>query len=329
VRQIQNDADYLWTPDVVYLLGASDDPADRERIREKFDDFSLRSAVIAMLSIEPEEKDRLLFVRGLESGPIDSMLQCIGALHLLPPSEGAAENVVLVRTLRKLGDQGEERQARDQIVEALRRNLHVRDNYILGRDGDPQLAAVSAWVNHLQTTFPEEFSRQSGQQEENLAELKQRLQTIPWEQGDVHHGQQLFGSRGCAQCHGQRKALGPDLSGAAGRFSRDDLFTAIMFPDRDVSPRYQTLQIATRDGHVRTGMIVYEGVDGLVVRDANNHTYRIDSDQIEQRRPLSQSLMPSGLLKGLSDQDLADLYVYLQSLGRKSTAAAGSNTSSE
>jgi putative membrane-bound dehydrogenase-like protein len=328
-RQIQADPDYLWTPEVVYLLGASDDHADRDRIREKFDDFSLRSAVVAMLSVEPEEKDRRLFIRGLESSTIETMLQCIGALNLLPPSGDAEENVVLVRALRRLGDQSEERQARDQIVEALRRNLHVRDTYVLGREGDSQSEAVTAWVNHVRTLFPDEFSRQSGQQEENLAELKQRLTAIPWERGDVHHGQQLFGTRGCAQCHGQRKALGPDLSGATGRFSREDLFTAIVFPDRDVSPRFQTLQIATRDGHVRVGMIVYEGVDGLVVRDANNHTYRIDSDQIEQRRPIPQSMMPAGLLKGLNDQDLADLYAYLQTLGLKSTAAAESNKSPE
>ena len=40
-------------------------------------------------------------------------------------------------------------------------------------------------------------------------------------------------------------ALGPDLHGVAGRFSRDDLLTAILQPSKDISPRYRTTPIAT------------------------------------------------------------------------------------
>ncbi|MCH8829917.1 MAG: hypothetical protein IID45_10100, partial [Planctomycetes bacterium] len=49
-------------------------------------------------------------------------------------------------------------------------------------------------------------------------------------------------------------------------------------------------------------------------RNGTNQTFRIEADDIEARRTLNQSLMPSGLLKGLKPQDLADLYAYLRSL---------------
>lgn len=321
VRQIEKNPQYQWNVDVVYLLGQSTKESDKNLIREKFDDFALRNAVITSLSAEPQEQDRLIFVAGLETAPVEAMLLCIQALQLLNPSGDAAENVALVRALRKLGDRGDERQARDQIVELLRRNLKERDGYVLGRDGDPQQAAVATWVAAVQARFPQEFARQSGEENDTLAELKSRLANVPWEQGDAGRGLHVFTVRGCVQCHGQRRALGPDLSGVAGRFSREDLFTAIVFPNRDVSPRYQTIQVATRSGQIRTGLVVYESVDGLVLRDANNHTYRIDAEEIELRRPLNQSLMPAGLLKGLSAADWADLYAYLRSLGLTSTAA--------
>jgi hypothetical protein len=70
-------------------------------------------------------------------------------------------------------------------------------------------------------------------------------------------------------------------------------------------------------------MIVYEAVDGLILRNASNQTFRIKPDEIEERRGLKASLMPSGLLKDLKPADLADLYAYLQTLGEESTRTAG------
>lgn len=324
VKQIQANPDYAWNADVIFLLAASSNPANKELVRARFSDFALRGAVLTTLAAEPEERDRPLFLAGLESGSIDSMLTSIGALQLLRPSHDPMENITLARSLRKLGDRDEERQARDQVVELLRGNLQEDHGYILGRDNVPQPAAINAWVNAVRARFPSEFAQAAGEDESSLAELQQRLAKIDWQQGHSARGTQVFHTRGCAQCHGQSRALGPALEGVAGRFSRDDLFTAIIFPNRDVSPRYQTTQVATTDGHVRTGMILYEAVDGLALRDANNQTYRIDLKDIEARRTLTQSLMPSGLLKGLSDQEFADLYAYLQSLGKNATTTAGS-----
>ncbi|SFI48925.1 PVC-type heme-binding CxxCH protein [Planctomicrobium piriforme] len=322
LRQVQANPNYEWNSDLVYLLGVSGGETEKALLRSKFDDLSLRSAILSSLASEPEEQDRKLFVTGIETGSVETMLQCIEALHLLSSSTDPHENVVLARTLRKLGDRGDERMARDQTIELLRRNLQLQDNYILGLDGDAQEPAISAWLAAAQQRFPDQFAAISKADAQTLAQLKVRLVGIRWENGDATHGWQLFQSRSCTQCHGQRRALGPDLTGVAGRFSRDDLFTAIVFPNQDVSPRYQAVQVMTTDGHVRVGMILYEAVDGLVIRDANNQTYRIEMHEIEQRQTLTQSLMPSGLLQGLSDQDLSDLYAYLRSLGLKSAAVA-------
>jgi putative heme-binding domain-containing protein len=145
-------------------------------------------------------------------------------------------------------------------------------------------------------------------------ELLSELDTIDWDAGDADRGKVLFQKLACAKCHGGRRALGPDLQGVAKRFSRHDLFAAIVDPSRDVSPRYQTTSIATTAGKTFTGLIVYESVDGLLLRDAEHQTWRIESSEIEVQLKQPTSLMPAGLMKGRSQTDMADLNSYLQGL---------------
>ena len=49
----------------------------------------------------------------------------------------------------------------------------------------------------------------------------------------------MYHKANCASCHSSSQSIGPDLAGVARRFSRADLFTAIVQPSRDVAPRYQ------------------------------------------------------------------------------------------
>jgi putative membrane-bound dehydrogenase-like protein len=320
--QIQSDPNYHWNANLVYLLGGAGGSEGLRLIRGQFQDLSLRGAIVTTLGSDPQEQDRPLYLAALQTGTTETMRQCLEALQLLPASTDGPENVILARTLRRLGDRGEERAARDQAVEVLRRNLGLRDDYQLGQEGEAQLPAMTQILNGVQQRFPAEFSAALAAEADTstLQKLQERLAGISWIQGSALRGSQVFQTRGCVQCHGQGQALGPDLTGVAGRFSRGDLFTAIVFPNQDVSPRYQIEQVVLTDGRIRQGMIVYEAVDGLVLRDGNNHTYRIEAEEIETRRPLPESLMPSGLLKGATDQDFADLYAYLQSLGLKSAA---------
>jgi putative heme-binding domain-containing protein len=146
------------------------------------------------------------------------------------------------------------------------------------------------------------------------------LSKVDWTHGDAERGRKIFETRTCARCHSGSTALGPNLAGVARRFSRQDLFTAILEPNRDVSPRYQTTMVQTTNGQMYTGMIVYEAVDGVVLRNASNQTFRINANEIEERRVLKTSLMPTGLLKDLKPADLADLDAYLSSLSGERVA---------
>jgi putative heme-binding domain-containing protein len=137
---------------------------------------------------------------------------------------------------------------------------------------------------------------------------------VDWAAGSAARGQAAFTKASCAACHSGQQALGPDLRGVGGRFGRDDLLTAILQPSKDVSPRYRTVQIATADGKVYQGLVVYEATDGLILQTGPATTVRIGGSQIESRGYTDTSLMPAGLLDELTDGEIADLVAYLRAL---------------
>ena len=170
---------------------------------------------------------------------------------------------------------------------------------------------MQSWQTWLQGRYPDFHPIDRN---EEAQKLLASLNEISWDNGDAENGRKLFERLACAKCHGGRRALGPDLTGVAKRFSRNDVFASIVEPNRDISPRYQTTSIETKAGKVFTGLIVYESVDGLLLRDAEHKTYRIEAADIESKHLQRNSLMPSGLLKDAKPGELADLYKYLQGL---------------
>jgi putative membrane-bound dehydrogenase-like protein len=323
VRQLDANPDYKINPDVVFVLAASPEKRVLDMLRSRFDDLSLRSSILTAFADEPEEEDRPLFIKGMDSAPTDVLAECAKALALLPAGtkESAEENVMLLRTLRRLTADEQDRPVRDQIAELLTRNTGAAFGYKNGLDGDLQSPVVEQWTAYIQQTYPDEYTRQTGAAVADLNQLQSLLASVNWESGDVHRGEKLFSTKACINCHGARKALGPDLRGAATRFSKQDLFTAIALPSRDISPRYQQTMVQTKEGKTYAGLVVYEAIDAVVLRNANNQTSRIDKKEIEVRHTLGVSLMPTGLLQGLAPGDLADLYAYLRSMSPSTQTA--------
>jgi putative membrane-bound dehydrogenase-like protein len=325
LKRSHDDPQFKWTNGIVFLLGESPAPEHRELIRQKYADFSLRSAVVMTLAQKPEEADRPKFDAGLESSQLEVVAASVVALEKLPPIESATERIALVAALRRLVHEKPEFVLRERVAKLLARSAKDDFGFIYGEAGHRQQPEVVERADRwLQKTHPAEFAQASARAADEQKQVGKLLADVNWGEGDAPRGRKLFESRTCAQCHGGSSALGPDLSGAARRFSREDLFTAIVQPSRDVSPRYQATMIQTTSGQVYTGMIVYEAVDGVLLRTAANQTIRVKPSEIEERRALKTSLMPEGLLKDLHPSDVADLYTYLRSLGGEPVATGPS-----
>ena len=99
--------------------------------------------------------------------------------------------------------------------------------------------------------------------------------------------------------------------------SREDLFAAIVDPNKEVSPTFQTTRVVTTSGLVYYGLLVYESPEATLLQTAPDTTVRIIGAERSVMQPVRQSLMPTGLLNGASEQELADLYAFLKTLGKK------------
>ena len=193
------------------------------------------------------------------------------------------------------------------ITEQAGRFLEARTGQKLGSDRN-------AWTAWLTKDHPALAAKLGGPDGVDVADWERRLAAVDWDKGDTERGKAVFTKASCAACHSGSQAVGPDLAGVAGRFSRADLLTAIVQPSKDVSPRYRTVQIVTTDGKVYQGLVVYEAVDGLILQTGPAATVRLAGGQIESRGFSDRSLMPAGLLDKLTDGEIADLLAYLKGL---------------
>ncbi|MEX0726506.1 MAG: PVC-type heme-binding CxxCH protein [Planctomycetaceae bacterium] len=309
------DGDYPWTTDVIFLLNAAKKPEDIALIRDQYDDPLLQAAITIALAEEPEAGDREKFVSGLSSWQYEVLEASTNALSTLGATKDPGELVALLAAVRRLGAVNAEYPLREKLAKLLEESTGIDAGFVYGEAGHiPQQPALDQWTAELTKRYPNEVTAQLGTSKLELSDLQERLTKIDWNAGDAARGQVLFQKRSCGHCHGGSQALGPNLSGVTRRFSTEELFTAIVFPNRDVSPRYQASSVITKEGKVYHGMIIYESVDGFILRNATLQTHRFNTSDVESRTVSSTSMMPAGLLKDLSDGDWADLYAYLQGL---------------
>jgi putative heme-binding domain-containing protein len=142
----------------------------------------------------------------------------------------------------------------------------------------------------------------------------ERAAAITRIEADASRGKGWFEQRQCANCHNGATALGPSLEGVSKRFGPIDLFRATVDPSHTISDRYLAKQVVTVDGDIITGMAIYESVDGVTLMTADTKMKRINTEDIDQMRDSAISLMPEGLLEGMSDNQVAELLAYLRSL---------------
>jgi len=131
--------------------------------------------------------------------------------------------------------------------------------------------------------------------------------------GDPYSGEPLFTDR-CASCHqlfhkGGR--IGPNLT----PYQRDDLSTllpGILDPGAEIREGFANHLIETKDGRALSGFLADQDAHIVVLRGFDGQDISLRRDEIVELKPAGLSLMPEGLLDGLSDQQLRDFFAYLR-----------------
>ena len=130
---------------------------------------------------------------------------------------------------------------------------------------------------------------------------------------DGANGHKVF-KRVCAACHrvdGEGHDAGPDLSDLRNR-SKPAILYDILDPNSKVEPRFTSYSILTVDGEVFNGLVVSETSDAVVLKMAEGKQATIGRAEIERLKVSDVSLMPEGIEKDITPQQMADLLGYLK-----------------
>jgi putative membrane-bound dehydrogenase-like protein len=162
----------------------------------------------------------------------------------------------------------------------------------------------------MQKVFGETARPTSEQKVKEIARVKSVVVAGP---GDTAGGKLVFAQR-CAACHVLFKeggAVGPDLTPYERR-NLDFLLVSIVDPSAAIREEYTNFRIDTADDQTFVGLIKDRGPDSVTIVDATQQRTVIPKRDVQDERALTTSIMPEGLLDGLTGQQLRDLFAYLQ-----------------
>ena len=135
-------------------------------------------------------------------------------------------------------------------------------------------------------------------------------------------GRALFNTV-CAQCHtlyGVGGSVGPDLTGSQ-RANLDYFLQNVVDPSALIANEFQVTLIRTKDKRVVSGIASENDHAWKVVTEAG--TVLVSKDEVGQVRKSELSMMPEGLLNGLTEAEVADLVAYLRTTNQVPLAEDG------
>ena len=169
---------------------------------------------------------------------------------------------------------------------------------------DPRVAALA------QKLFAKPPATPKAEHRATIERLRAVIAAGP---GDPYKGEPSFQAR-CAACHAlfhKGGRIGPDLTS----YQRDDLGTlliSVIDPNAEIREGFRNNVVTTTDGRTLSGIITASDDAVLVLRGFDGQDVSLPRAEVREARAVELSLMPEGLLLGLSDQELRDFFAYLR-----------------
>lgn len=138
--------------------------------------------------------------------------------------------------------------------------------------------------------------------------------------GSTALGAAVFSSArfACLSCHRvghQGGTIGPDLTSIGSQRTADEIAESLLWPKRTVKPEYVAWDVATDDGLVLRGYVVSEDAQALrLTETASGEIRSLPKSSISERSEIG-TLMPDGLMAGMSSDERRDVLRLLLDLG--------------
>lgn len=137
--------------------------------------------------------------------------------------------------------------------------------------------------------------------------------------GDAAKGQASFAPL-CGICHqvnGVGIDFGPNLSEVGSRKTKELIFESILDPSKVVEPGFETVMIKLESDEVAMGMVAGETDTELTIKAMGGAKTTYKKADIVSRTKQPMSLMPVGLYRALTIDDLVNVGEYLSQQKKK------------
>jgi len=137
--------------------------------------------------------------------------------------------------------------------------------------------------------------------------------------GDAKKGVEVF-TANCSVCHqvnGEGMDFGPKLSEIGSKLSKEGQYLAIMYPDAGIGFGYEAWELKMKDGSTLTGIISSKTETDLVLKMPGGTVQNLKTSAVKSMKMMNNSMMPTGLMDGMSKDEAVNLVEYLMSLRKK------------
>ena len=150
---------------------------------------------------------------------------------------------------------------------------------------------------------------------------RRKVETLPAlivAKGRPAEGRKIFesGKGACIACHRIGEVgnlVGPNLSAIGQIRTERDILESILFPSATLARDYEAHAIEMAGGESFVGVIRRNLPDAIVIADPSGQERTLPRAQIISMQTLATSLMPTGLDRTLSEDELLDLVAFLRS----------------
>lgn len=187
------------------------------------------------------------------------------------------------------------------------------------QDSDADVADAARKAVRQLKIDPARYAAEAAEPKVADLALDAALEAVFKARGEVSRGEQLFGQVGCNGCHTVKtdEALkGPFLGHIAKTYRRRELAEAILVPGKTLAQGFVTHHFVLKDETEVDGFVVQEAADAVTIRTVTAQEQKIPLNQIVRREKLEKSLMPEGLVAGLTVREFASILDYLEALSK-------------
>lgn len=221
------------------------------------------------------------------------------------------------------------------LVDGYRRRTPALRSVILGQllTSEPRVTALVAAMEEGDISLRElDSGRLAVLQRQKTPELKARIdvlvkaaapadrstvlaeyQPVLQRKGDPLKGREVF-AKNCVNCH-KIGDLGvnvaPDIADSRVK-TPVQLLTDILDPNKAIDNNYFSYTVVDQQGQIYTGIMSAETASSVTLKQPENKTVSILRSEIDEIRSNGVSLMPVGLEKSISPEQMSDLISFIK-----------------